>query len=531
MKHDVSPTAIFAEYQKGISYNTGLAFAGGRGLYETVQQNEDFFAGKQWQGVDAPDLDKPVFNMLRRIVTFFIASVVSDDIGVQVSTFEQDLQEAPVLGMLSAEFGRVMENARVKPKLREVVRDAAVDGDGCLHYYFAPGALSQKGTLQPGHIEAEVLDNTSIYFGNPQQTDLQRQPHVLVAFRRQAEEVREEAQARGNSGWAEIRPDADGYGINTDNEDDKVTVLRRYYRQGGRVQYTDVTRTAVVVPPTATGWKLYPLAWFSWEKVKNQYHGLSAVGGMLPNQIFINKLYAMAMQHVKMLAFPKVLYNRAALPGGWDNRVGAAIGVTGDPNQAVATSFRAADMSAQVLQMIQNVKQDTRDAMGVSEVQLGNVQPHNTSAIVAMQKSSGMPLELQKMAFYQFVEDSVRIWLEMMAYNYGVRSVSIPQPDGPPQIQRFDFGTLADANLRLNIDIGAATYWSEVMQTQTLDGLFNAGVITDPEIYLEMLPAGRLPQRQKLLEHLRAQKAQAATGQADMPQEEPAVPRPPKAAQ
>ena len=46
------PEEIFQEYQKGIDYKSRI------GLYETVQQNENFYLGKQWEGVNAPDLDK-----------------------------------------------------------------------------------------------------------------------------------------------------------------------------------------------------------------------------------------------------------------------------------------------------------------------------------------------------------------------------------------------------------------------------------------------------------------------------------------
>src|SRR5699024_1766043 len=131
------------------------------------------------------------------------------------------------------------------------------------------------------------------------------------------------------------------------------------------------------------------------------------------------------MQHVKRMAFPKVIYNRNLLPKGWDNRVGAAIGVPGDPGMAVASGFKAPDMSAQVLTLIDRVIEVTRDTMGASDASLGNIRPDNTSAIIATQKATSMPLELQKQEFYSFVEACVRIWLDMMAENYGVRMVTV----------------------------------------------------------------------------------------------------------
>lgn len=55
MKIKTTPQQIWEEYQKGVSYNSEL------GLYDTVKQNENFFIGKQWEGVAAPDLEKTGF--------------------------------------------------------------------------------------------------------------------------------------------------------------------------------------------------------------------------------------------------------------------------------------------------------------------------------------------------------------------------------------------------------------------------------------------------------------------------------------
>lgn len=260
-----------------------------------------------------------------------------------------------------------------------------------------------------------------------------------------------------------------------------------------------------------------------WESVKCRFHGQAAVTGMIPNQIYINKMFAMAMQHVKMMAFPKMVYDKAKIPGGWTNRVGAAIPVVGDPNTAVAGGLRLPDMSAQVLETIDKVMAYTKDTMGASDAALGNVKADNTSAIIAVQKASSMPLELQKMSFYRLVEDSVRIFLDMMAANYGLRRVWTPADstgDGPAhsagdggtgRMRLFNFASLRGLNLRLNVDIGAATYWSELVQVQTLDNLFERGIIPDAETYLELVPTAYIKDKAFLLEAVR--RAQAGAGQ------------------
>ncbi|MFR9162189.1 MAG: hypothetical protein ACLVJ8_18410, partial [Ruthenibacterium lactatiformans] len=37
-------------------------------------------------------------------------------------------------------------------------------------------------TPTPGHIEAEIIENTNVHFGNPQSGDVQRQPYNIDIF-------------------------------------------------------------------------------------------------------------------------------------------------------------------------------------------------------------------------------------------------------------------------------------------------------------------------------------------------------------
>lgn len=680
---DITPQRVWNEFIRAKHFNDAI------GLYETVEKNEHFYIGDQWRGVNAPDLDQPVMNMLSRVVKYFVASVMSDDIGVSVTDFDDDEALKPLLEMLGSQFDAVMEGCGFRHKAREAIRNAAVDGDGCIHFYFdaeddapQPGDGSIGFASTPGHIEAEIIENTNVHFGDPQSGDLQRQPYLLLHFRRLVEDVRRTARENGGDADA-VQPDEDENRYSDAPEEGKVTVVRRYWKQRGAngrktVWFCEVSDGAMVRRPTDTGYTRYPIAFMPWEKVKDQFHGQAAITGMIPNQIFVNKLFAMAMQHVKHMAFPKIVYNRNLLAGRkWSNRVGEAIGVNGDPNLAVATGLRAPDMSSQVLVMIDKVIAYTRDTMGASDAALGNVAPDNTSAIIAVQKATSMPLELQRQDFYTFVEDSVRVWLDMMAQNYGVRPVrlkvrgkapgmgeqtvpfgknflpkdaqkvfelgentpnktlnvlngaeklpadlqgmgqgmaaadalgtvlpgmetglfgaglpgadaagtGLPEapgmgftgkglPEAPgmgltgigaeapgmgltcmgaeafnmgsagmeasdfdPNIAGgnakapgpemtgmladaagaqpvteteehyetvpFDFSRLQNMELRLNVDVGAATYWSELMQVQTLDNLFARGVLTDAVTYLENMPRGYIPGRQAIIEAIR----------------------------
>ena len=74
MEKSVTPNSVYAEYNAGLQFCTGID------LYDTVQVNENFFIGKQWEGVQANGLPTPVFNFLKRVVLFSVANISTDNL-------------------------------------------------------------------------------------------------------------------------------------------------------------------------------------------------------------------------------------------------------------------------------------------------------------------------------------------------------------------------------------------------------------------------------------------------------------------
>jgi len=531
MKIKKEPSQVWNEYKQGIDYKTAI------GLYDTVERNNNFFNDKQWEGVRAPDLDKPVFNILKPVVNYYTAMLISDDIAVNVEVmngvdtleradfkvYTPGAQQGPqaivedgaqlsfdtksfgmdeiVPKVISREVDAVLESANVRFKNRRMIRNCAVDGDACFYMWFDPDA--ETGFDYTGAIKVDVVDNTNVYFGNPSDSEVQEQPYMIIAYRRLTDEVREEAKANGLNADA-IYPDDEKLNVNEDKDTENcyTTVLLKMWKERGTVRIMKCTEKAVVKREVDTGYKLYPVSWMSWEAVKNSYHGVSPLTGKINNQIFINKIYALSMRFVASHAFPKVVYDRTKLPQGWSNDVNKAIGVAGDPNTAILAGYRPPDMSADAMNMAKETMQSTKDLMGASDAALGNVKPDNTSAIVAVQKAAGMPLDIQRMDFHNFVESYVRIFIEMMRVNYGVRFVSFEENDQKMQGE-FDFSVLGKYAMNLNIDIGAGSYWSELMQIQTLDNLMDRKVIPDALTYLEAIPEGYIKNKNKIMDRIR----------------------------
>lgn len=491
---------IFAEYKNGVRYKQSI------GLYDTVKRNQRFYVGNQWEGVNAPELDKPVFNILKRVCNMFVSTIVSDDIGALVRPFRADATTETAAKVLQGELDRAMEHAKIKTKNRDALKNACVDGDCCFYVYF--DGKEKTGQTAMGMPQVDVIDNTNVYFANTASSDVQKQSYILIAQRRPIEEVRAEAIRNDIAPEAAdaLCADTDENALTPYESDGNVTVIIKFWREGETIWCAKATESGFVQLPFDTHLTRYPLAYMSWERVKNSCHGQAAVTELIPNQIFINKCYAMGMDYVKKMAFPKLIYDGNKFPHGFSNRIGEAIKVAGNVNDAVTNAFKMPDMSNQVMELVEKTMTYTREYMGASDASLGTMRPDNATAIIALQKATTAPLELNRLAFYQFVEDYVRILIDIIVAYYGVRTVALTDEAGNAGLQSFDFALLRDLAYDLEVNIGASAYWSEVTQVQTADNLFNKGIITDAEVYLESIPETYVKNKQNILKSIREQK-------------------------
>lgn len=475
---------------------------------------------KQWEGVQSNGLPTPVFNFLKRVTLFQVASITSDNIKMQATPMgvtEAHSAAQVMADVLNREFTALFEQNRIPVMLREYLRNAAVDGDGCLYTYWDPEA--ETGQASRGAIVTEVIENTRVFFGNPNDRRVQRQPYIIISSREMLDSVQRRAERDGNSA-DDIRADEDArntYGADPFRTDDKVTVLLRLWRDEGTgtVWGCECTRDCVVRKPWDMGLKLYPITWLNWDYIQNCYHGQALITGLIPNQIFVNKAYAMSMISLMSSAFPKTVYDKTRVPH-WDNRVGGAIGVNGGDVTNVAKIIEPAQISPQVAQFIQLAVDQTQTFQGATSAAMGDTRPDNTSAIIALQRASSVPSEITKQNLYQSVEDLGQIYADYMAEYYGVRLVEkdVPMDADPgmlqfagidpkaPMVVEFDFSQLKNAHFTMKLDVGASSYWSEIAAMQTLDNLLQQRQI-GLEDYLERVPDGFILKRRELLEKIR----------------------------
>jgi hypothetical protein len=538
-------------YEAGKNYNNRIE----PNYYDTVNANLDFFSGNQWRNLPDSEMPKPVFNIIKRVITFFVASLTTSRVQLHFEPLmladNTPMQEIDAADVANNQTATLFDKFKMDFKVRDALFDGAITGDYCAHFYFdinkrpynyAPGIQ--------GEICMELVDGTNVFFGNANNPCVDAQPYIIISGRDTVENLRAEAKRyrqsseedgglndiqadkeynyqAGNAGQIEVEADESGKALyiivyrkktETVESIDPKTMLPKSEVKT-TITASKSVRGAYIYKDIDTGLSRYPVAWGNWEKQKNQYHGRALATGLLPNQIFINRMFAMVMYHLMMTAFPKAVYNADAIDL-WDNAIGSAIPVTGVDFQTnlgnIATYLEPGNMSNQIVQVIELVMQYTKEMLGVSDAALGQIDPKNTSAIIAVQKASAIPLENPKANLYEWVEDIGHILFDMMGTYYGprpiVREQEVPDPVTGQLIPKkvtemFDFSIFKNMWLDVKADVGESSYWSQIAANQTLDNMLAAGHI-DIIQYLERVPDEYIPQKEDLIAQIKQRMVQ-----------------------
>jgi hypothetical protein len=556
MKHDNDVTKDWELYTAGKSFNNRLEPS----YYDTITTNGEMYNGNQWIYSNTSDeLPKPVFNLINRIISFFVASLTTNATKITYSSLVpigDEGQEEQAIDILNAEMQSFYEQQKLQDKVRQLYLDSAITGDMALHLYVDADKMPYDGKYSKvkGMICADTIDGNNNYFGNPNNRDVQSQPHIIIAGRATVEELQQEydehnkdefkiasdsdtEEQSGKAGKIEIQ-DVDHLGKATYiivYKKKKVKVKKMNELTGEeeietveKVFVSKSIKDKYIYENIDTGLKLYPLVFNNWEHQKNNYHGRALCTSIVPNQIFINRMFAMAMHHLMLAGIPKIVYDADKI-SGWSNRIGAAIPIKnkmpGDRLDDIAKYLEPGAMSTQIVQFIELAIETTKDMLGANNALLGSVNPEMASgtSITVAARQSGVPLENPKNNMYELLDDLGRVFLDMVTANYGERPVALEQEiideQGQKQtvktMQPYDFKNLENIYLSTKVDVGATTYWNEIAMIQTLDNLLKEGHINFKQ-YLERVPADYITMKNELLRDIEEAIQQQMQAQPDM---------------
>ncbi len=545
------PKKIFAEYQKGIEYKNSI---GTRGLYEQARMNERFYVGDQWRGAHCGN-DRPLVrhNIIKRIGDYKISMIASSPISVnysaegvpntvgiarQTNQIMEDMSNGQiypgfenatandeeinlVMSALSDYFRVTGERLHFDSQKEQVLRNAYIASSGVLHTYWdadvMTGLYADEGKTSPikGDIVSEVLDIENVYFGDPAEDDVQKQPYILIAQRKSIRELKREAKKYGASEYdlekitsdQNTQYESGDYGDEELVDSKKATVITKYWKEKQTdgttvVKGIRVCEKVIIRPEWDMRIRLYPIAKFTWERRRNNTYGESEITYLIPNQIAINRMLTASVWAVLMLGMPIMVVDDTVILDEVTNEPGQVIHASGDA-AAVKSAIQYVippNFSPNFDNNITSLISQTLTQSGANDAALGDVNPENTSAIIAVREAATMPLQTVQNRYYQFCEDVARIWAEFWMMMYGKRGIKMM--DGANAwYMDFDAKRYRDLLVSARIDVGSSTLYSEAQTIRTLDNLFEKQVI-DLLQYLKRLPKGVVPDVSALIKEI-----------------------------
>lgn len=531
---------IKAQYQEGISYLRS------QGLMDQWKENIDFYDGNQWKAAseETKNLPRPVFNIISYIINHKCGSVLNETIKMVFTSQEiEDIPQAedPQLAMLMPQqipgpiqnpmvqaamegadkFSKyattLWENIEQDRLNEQLIYDGALLGTGILHYYWDNTISGGITKTWIGDVRAEVIDPVNVFFGNPQESEVQKQPYIIISSREMESNVR--ALALENQVPEEyielIQADqeqaAEAYSAAQEElkSSRKVTVLTKYEKVDGTIRFTKVCGDIIIQQQTDTELTLYPLVVFQYEPKKKSIHGNSDVRGNIPNQKAINFLQAMMVLSCQNTAFPKIISKDGAIRQTITNQPGEIIiDYSGMGSVDGFKYMQVGGFNNQVLTLVQTFIETTQKFSGAQDVSMGDTPGANmaASAIMMLQKSAGISTDGIRKRFYRCMKDVGRIWEDFWKTKYNTeRNVKVQDQD-QEVMQNFIGTDYQGVNFDLKIDIGSAGVYSESLAQSTLENLFNQGAI-DLITFLKYSPKSAMPFKDSLIKDIQAQQA------------------------
>ena len=568
-KNKLSPKCIWAEYEAGQQYKNGI---GDKGIHDQARINERFFIGDQWHGVSSGN-EKPLTrrNIIKRIGEYKMATVGSAPIAVTYSAegisdtsdintdkmavreqllngqvpqdMASDAEISVIMSALTDYFKITAERLKFDDKKDQMLRNAYISGSGILYTYWdsdiSTGLYADTGRTRPikGDVACDVIDIENVVFGDPNDEEIESQPYIIIAQRKDIDQVRRMAEKYEQNTEDIVSDGANGYyknagdrGMDEPNNSKRVTVITKFYKKYDKngectVWGKTVTQNAVIRPE----WNLlihrYPMAKFVWERRRSCAYGDSEITYQIPNQIALNQAHSISVWAMQNTGMPKTIVNGDLIPEGITNDPAEVVKIYGSAEDMVSAIRYVAppNYGAAFINFTNAFAQNVLSDNGANDAALGNLRPDNATAIVQAREAAMAPMQMYQNRFYSVIEDIARIWADFWITMYGKRSIKINN-NGKTQYMVFDAERYRELIITARVDVGASTLWSEAVSISNLSNLLQSQLITFVE-YLERIPKGLIPNVGGLINSRKAQEEQsAAVSQAQPSVEEQPMP-------
>lgn len=510
-------------------YEKGLDYIQKKRLIDRTNKNWNFYSGKQWDGIESGSEELPFLNFIKPTIKHKVSTVSQNNMVANYSDAEGREELAEFYDKCNTLFSACWERANEDLELWSTMKEAAVTGDGIQYF----------GTADVGDMQR--LPNTSVFYGDESQPNIQLQPYVIIQERLAVGKIKAIAEENGLSKEEidQIVPDRetehmvgnrDEVEDSSTSDESKATCIIHLEKKDGIVHVARATKTVVFQPEKAIrvinsngsdgrGMTLYPLLKISWEDFPNCARGLSEVEQLIPNQLEINKTLARRSMIIKLTAYPRIAYDGTVIANPEDlEKVGAPIemqsGGVQSVNQAIAY-LNPAQSNSDPKNYADDLLSISQELSGSGETAMGNINPNRVaaSAIIAIRDQAALPLNEQVAKMKTFVEDMARLWIEIWAvYNPNGLDVLVERIDektGEKRkvLEKITKKEIDEMRPDIRVDTSQDNPWTKEAEQNWLDNVLEKGYIQFEE-YIEASPEHGIVPKNKMQAILDERKAE-----------------------
>lgn len=528
-------------------YEDSCSFMGSIGLKEQIQKNIDFYEGRQWPAptADTIGMPRPIIDITSFTVDNKCANISGTPVKIVYTS--TDAEKAKTLNEYTEYWSR---KVKFRNKLRKLVRRAAVDCAGSLHFYYARGEL-----------RLELIDIRNLHVSDPTADDLQEMDWVIISSRRPLSSVKRMADE--DIDLNALKEDTDNLSDTerVEREDTKLcTLLTMYFRHEGEVYLTRATKSVVITKPRPiapnieaaketdlykeisqdiddalpTSMKdddneqaekpeikaeLYPIFYWRFKEKRNCFYGQSLVEPIIPDQKAINTSFGILLLGAQIEATGKTFVKNGALRGQkWTNNPMQLV-TDYHPTGQGFYKFPASQLNMAGLTLIDTLVKYVRFTNNVTEINTGEAYGANASgsAIAQLQSQASQATDTIREDLWEELEEFGRILKqEFTLYFKGETSKSYKYreriPDEAGILQDNDVEGVFDGmdysgeeNSLYDVQVKAikGTRSSVSGDIQMLEAMLQAQMLTAVE-FVEMYPDDALTEKERLLSVLKA---------------------------
>ena len=504
---------IWQQYLDGVKYQQSMGFT------TDFPKFISFKEGDQWAAVteNTKNLPRPVFNITEMFIRAKRAAITNQGLSLTytpLEVFDDEEQQAKAEQGAKdfTDFAKIMwENLDQEELNNEFVDDSVTVGTGILHYYWNPNKKGGNQLKWDGDLEGEVLDPLNVFFSNPQRRKVQEQEWIIIQDRMTVAAAKEMARH-------EEVPEEYIKLIGADNnesgeytaetkevkENDKITVLIKYFKKDGAVYYSKSISNMVIVDDRSltpeidglsTGYKmnLYPIALMSCIRRKKCIYGLGIAQDVIAINKAVNQLKAMQLLNAIQCGNPALVTRPNAIRQKITNQGGQII-TDHSPDGNGLRYLNPPNFSTIFSQLGNEMFELARTTTGVTDVSTGETLGANmaASAIIALQNQAKTPIKELQNRYFSAIKEVGDIWLEFFKAYYNMdRNMVVENEDGEMENRIFNGSQYADIDYKLKVEVTVASD-KETLAVSLLDSMRQREDI-NKEQYVELMPDAAMP--------------------------------------